>query len=312
MPEENALNDTLMTYSGCSNRINTDPLSILPKETAPTPVPKFSFAEFFDRIGKGKPIYRPRFYWAGGAIFVLRLFDIKRKRKEAGTALCRIINRLLPFLAVIALLADIPLALCTDLQNMNVSALNVSLAVILTVLGMIIHEAGHAVAFRSYGNPVNEAGMLLLGIIPCGAYVMPDDSTELSGSQNIQANLAGIECNLITSCLYFSLALIPSDITYAFFGAGLCNFSMALFNLLPAELHDGEHVLSAFLGLESVFDTAKTWIKSKESRRFLLSSGPCGVGIFLLFSCILTVSGFSKIVQYADVPLCIAMILINS
>lgn len=145
-------------------------------------------------------------------------------------------------------------------------------------LGMILHEASHALACLAYGGRFLEAGVMWEGIVP-GAYCLLDTSTIDKNHhrlKRVQINLAGVEMNLLLAGS--SMLLIRAAASYVFlrsftgifFGIAIQNAFLALLNLTFVEGLDGEHAISTLLGKKSIVNYAKKNIRrmfDKEKRR---------------------------------------------
>ena len=80
----------------------------------------------------------------------------------------------------------------------------------LLVCSLALHEVGHLVAGLAYGYKISDTGILLLGIIPIGAYVAHEDKKDASRSEKVQFALAGVEMNLLIA----GICLLSGTIHY--------------------------------------------------------------------------------------------------
>lgn len=115
--------------------------------------------------------------------------------------------------------------------------------IVLQVLSISVHEAGHALAIAHYGRRVRRLGLAVYYLFPC-VYV---DSTDMSMSHRrprIVVALAGPVGGLTVGALCAMVAALDGGVAgdLAFKAASLFIFQFAL-NLLPILELDGYHVL---------------------------------------------------------------------
>ncbi|HUY70511.1 MAG TPA: M50 family metallopeptidase [Candidatus Baltobacteraceae bacterium] len=74
---------------------------------------------------------------------------------------------------------------------------------------LVIHEFSHGVLARMFKVKLKSIGVLLLGIIPIGAYVEPDEKmvAKLEGIKQTKIISAGISANFIAAFVFFLLTL---------------------------------------------------------------------------------------------------------
>ncbi|MDE1845953.1 MAG: site-2 protease family protein [Candidatus Micrarchaeota archaeon] len=112
----------------------------------------------------------------------------------------------------------------------------VTLAIIL-----IVHEFSHGILARVAKVKLKEIGLLVLGVIPIGAYVEPDERAvkRLNKEKQSRILIAGISANLGLSILTFALLvlvatyLLPGFVTTKVFITATAPNSPA-FNVIPA------------------------------------------------------------------------------
>ena len=150
------------------------------------------------------------------------------------------------------------------------------------VVGVIGHEAAHAIACLSNRKgKLLEAGVMMNGIIP-GAYVLLDESQISSRLKRVQINLAGIEMNLLLSGILMILMVEVKESCILFswkiamLYAVIQNVFMALLNISFVEGLDGEHTISTLFGV-SIVDAAKANIRMmfvrKRRREYFAKNG---------------------------------------
>jgi putative peptide zinc metalloprotease protein len=116
--------------------------------------------------------------------------------------------------------------------------------IILQVISISVHEAGHALAIRHYGRRVRRFGVAIYYLFPC-FYVDSTDMTLGSRAQRIVVSLAGPFAGLTTAAACaLAAAALPGTLQgeLAFKAASLFVFQF-VFNLLPILELDGYHVL---------------------------------------------------------------------
>jgi len=156
-----------------------------------------------------------------------------------------------------------------------------------------VHELAHGVAMRFEGVTVEETGIVLLGIFPFAAYVMPDEdefeAISVRGKARVLA--AGIYANLLVFIIVSVLFLLPGtgspiDAFMTYFGAVLggelptgeavaslsaitnvlfwtwfFNVNLAFVNVLPIAYLDGGQIVRLLAGVFSfpVSDPVAEW-----------------------------------------------------
>lgn len=232
------------------------------------------------------------------------LFPISN-RMQANTQVFRAITAALPVVSI--------LFFALGIYSMTSKAIrggyifNLWLYYGLIVLSLALHEIGHLIAGLAYGYKISDTGLLLLGIIPFGAYVAHEDKKDASKAEKIQFALAGIEVNLLIAGVCLMLALHYSQWSMTIVSVANVNVILAGVNMLPASGLDGEAALSAACGIDSICLVAKRWLTSKNRRRKLLRSGLPGYACFCIFSVIL----LSKAIFWLLIGLDVISVIFN-
>ena len=119
--------------------------------------------------------------------------------------------------------------------------------ILLQVLSISVHEAGHALAIRHYGRRVRRLGLAMYYLFPC-VYVDSTDMAMSSRKARIVVALAGPIGGLVVGALCALVAAGDAGLAggIAFKAASLFIFQFAL-NLMPILELDGYHVLSDVL-----------------------------------------------------------------
>ncbi len=195
------------------------------------------------------------------------------KRAKRFRPVCRRINAMLPYGAVLVFFLGIAAKLC--IRTETESHLILSLYYGMLIASMAAHEWGHITAALAFGCTVTDMGLLLLGIIPAGAYTAYQEMGELKQGEKIQLSLAGIEMNLMLAGLFLLASVFCPD-SYTWMMAANVNVFLVLFNILPVEGLDGEWVLSDLLGVKSVGALAWRSLTVRRKGERFLRSGPIG------------------------------------
>ncbi|MBS3760198.1 site-2 protease family protein [Halodesulfurarchaeum sp.] len=78
-------------------------------------------------------------------------------------------------------------------------------------LGMLVHEGGHGILSRVEGIEVESMGVVLLAILPIGAFVEPDEESVQSVDRGSRARMfaAGVTNNFVLTAIAFALLFGP-------------------------------------------------------------------------------------------------------
>lgn len=79
------------------------------------------------------------------------------------------------------------------------------------VIGLVIHEGGHAIMCRIGDMNIDSVGTISLAVIPLGAFVEPDDESVTASSRAAKLRMysAGVMNNFVVSLLLLAILLIP-------------------------------------------------------------------------------------------------------
>lgn len=155
---------------------------------------------------------------------------------------------------------------------------------LMLVFSLALHETGHLISGLAFGYKMYDAGILLFGILPIGAYVSHQDKKDATKAERIQFALAGIEMNLIMAGTCLLLTKLCSHLSFTMIMVANLNVVLAGINLLPTSGLDGESALSAVYGVSSISKTAKRIILNKKNRQKLLHHGVGGYVHFCVFA----------------------------
>ncbi|MBA2371112.1 MAG: cyclic nucleotide-binding domain-containing protein [Chloroflexi bacterium] len=156
-----------------------------------------------------------------------------------------------------------------DLVTFNGSyVLGILILVVLQVLSISVHEAGHALAIRHYGRRVRRLGVAVYYLFPC-FYVDSTDMTLAPRGQRIVVSLAGPLAGLLVAavCAFGAAAgghTTAGDLAYR--AASLFVFQFVL-NLLPILDLDGYHILVDALDAPLLRQRALAFVRGAAIRK---------------------------------------------
>lgn len=206
---------------------------------------------------------------------------------------CMVLNQLIPLVAILMFVVGIVFYLTTE--NTMYYEFNTFVYYGLVILSLAAHEAGHLIAGISARYKFSDAGILLLGVVPIGAYVAHEEKRNATKKEKLQLALSGILINLLIAGILFALSSVSSSTDYTLVAVAKINCILVAVNLLPAEGLDGESALSALLDVESISEIAKNCLLNPKRRRKLFNSGISGYVSLCLFGFIT----LSKILVWA-------------
>lgn len=237
---------------------------------------------------------------------VLNRFILKKFGKFSRSTIhaCKMFNKLLPFAAV--LLFAMGIVLMFNVKRRVSFGFDFPFHLILVYASIALHELGHLTAGVAYGYNITDTGILLLWRIPIGCYVAHDDNTRVTNRQRMQFSLAGVEMNFMLAGILLIASVASSRLSLTFVSAANVNVILVIVNgLIPYFGLDGESALSALLGVKSIYELSKKWLKGKDKRRKLLKAGFPGVFCFGFFSIVY----LSKVLVWAYLGLNVILAL---
>lgn len=234
------------------------------------------------KLKKNGLVRTSRFVRGDGILNRFILFPIG-SRSQDGSLFAKATNEILPILAI--LLFSVGIYYIISGRNNIGYDFNLWLYCGLLIGSLALHETGHLVAGLAYGYKIHDTGVLLLGIIPIGAYVAHEGKENATKAEKMQFALAGVEMNLLIAgiCLISAVCYYPLSSTMV--SVANINVVLACINLLPASGLDGEYALSALCEVNSISEVSKKWLTNKKRRQKLLQSGLPGfvcLGIFFI------------------------------
>lgn len=207
--------------------------------------------------------------------FAIPLVKIKATLKLRGICLilnCLLLVSFLPIFVVGCVLFSKSIDFLFTYYSYSVLIFGLLFGVI---LGIVAHEAGHALCGMSYGNcKVYEAG-LIVGLF-FGAYVEINSEKVKERRRRIQITAGGIEMNLLLSGVSFIFFYFFPMLSTFFAGIGIANIFLAAVNLILIVSLDGSGIFDELLGTESLFLSNFDWMLNREKRDEILSKGITG------------------------------------
>ena len=175
------------------------------------------------------------------------------------------------------------------------------------VLSLAFHELGHLVAGLTYGYKISDTGILLLGIIPLGAYIAHEDKKDATKAEKVQFALAGVEVNLLIAGICLLSAAQSYQLSLTMFSVANVNVLLAGINLLPTSGLDGESALSAACGINNISEVAKRCLTNKKRRQELFRAGLSGYACF----CVFFITLISKFILWMLIGLDVVSVFFN-
>jgi len=114
------------------------------------------------------------------------------------------------------------------------------------LISILVHELGHAVAFRAYGVPSS------IQLYHMGGMTMPEGAPKLTRGRNIVVSLAGplagIVLGVVTLAVGYFVPMRSEFVANLVRMSVMVNIYWSFVNLLPVLPFDGGHVLESALG----------------------------------------------------------------
>ncbi|HET8568452.1 MAG TPA: cyclic nucleotide-binding domain-containing protein [Candidatus Limnocylindria bacterium] len=146
--------------------------------------------------------------------------------------------------------------------------LGILILVVLQVISISVHEAGHALAIRHYGRRVRRLGFAIYYLFPC-FYVDATDMTLASRRERVVVSLAGPVGGLLTAAVCAVVTATAGDslaASLAFKAASLFVFQFFL-NLLPILDLDGYNILVDALDIPLLRQRAVGFVRGRAIRK---------------------------------------------
>lgn len=198
--------------------------------------------------------------------------------------ICHVINKRLPFLALVLLVLGIVANAIRRTPFIWYDAIWIHIiGIIITV---IVHELGHLVTYVDYREKekivIRDVGITFLLYFPIAGYICVKYTDLLEKKDQIQGLAAGLEMNIAT----IGLILILRNLNpYCDMLSPVILYSVPaiIFNSMPINGTDGCQMLSVLLGV-NIGALAKKTLSDKRRMKKMVREGPVGWLCLLLFS----------------------------
>lgn len=152
------------------------------------------------------------------------------------------------------------------------------------LLGLSLHEAGHAIAAKAYGAPVYEIG-IRISLIPA-AYTLMKETAVKNRLKRTHIYAAGVETNFLLAGLFFAAAyFMPGyGIRTFFFYAGLENILLGVANFCFFLPLDGFKMITTLLGADDMVWSMLIALIMPSTWKEQLEKGPSGLARMLSVS----------------------------
>lgn len=152
------------------------------------------------------------------------------------------------------------------------------------VIGISLHEAGHAIAAKAYKAPVYEIG-IRISLLPA-AYTLMNETAVKNRLKRAQIYAAGVETNFLLSGLFLILAyLAPVDgVRTFFFCAGYENIFLGVANLCFFLPLDGFKIITTLLGADEMAWSMIMTLFIPSTWKEQINKGPSGLARMLSVS----------------------------
>lgn len=234
-------------------------------------------------LKKADLVQTTRFVKEKGVFNRFILFPIKKSTQETIRPFCKAINSVLPILSVVTFIIGLYYIKTSNVELNN--DLHWFWYIGLLATSIALHEVGHLVAGIAYGYRITDVGLLLLSIIPLGAYVAYKERKNVPRFKAAQFSLAGVEMNILIAGVCLLLSQLNYSLSLTLVLIATANVLMSCINgLFPAFGLDGEQALGALIGVPNLSKSAKKFLFNKNNRKKLLHTGISGKMYFCIFS----------------------------
>lgn len=143
------------------------------------------------------------------------------------------------------------------------------------VVGILLHELGHAFAGIAYNAEVFELGIMLKSFLP-GAYVLMNEKKVSSRIKRIQINAAGVESNALFAGLSILIACVIPFVGGICISAAITNILLFFINSSFIVGFDGFAILSELLGMKNLVEDTRIIVFNSRIREKLRLKGVQG------------------------------------
>lgn len=160
-----------------------------------------------------------------------------------------------------------------------------------TIIGIPLHEMGHAVATVGCGGKLYEIDIMISNFIP-GAYVLSDVENVKSKFFRMQTHAAGVEVNFSLVGISLFLSAFNNELCGLFLGIAFNNLLLALLNLTFVNGLDGSHLLCEIFGNDEIIEESRKIIFNRKARKKAMEQGINGEA----FVCVCYIVGVFQLV----------------
>ena len=214
-----------------------------------------------------------RINWHELGFLLVSLFPVHLRRTPA---VCRVTLFLLFALPMAFLLSLFLLPsrfmICST-STLAESAVN-ALAIVILVIGCLLHEWGHALSSAAMGGTTTEMGLLTFLCFPAGFYLAYQEPSNCSRFAQFTIAVSGASMNALTALVCLLMCGHTGVLDTALLLGAIYNLLLVVFNLLPAPLLDGGAALEALIGIPNIHSRALAFLFSREERRSILHRRP--------------------------------------
>lgn len=155
-----------------------------------------------------------------------------------------------------------------------------------SIVGLTLHEFGHAISCLAYGGFVYEAGIGTSYLIVPVGYVLLETYFIKDHMKKAQVYAAGVEMNFMLAGIFAALTVTQADPSF-FFSAAMGNIVLGCLNLILIGSIDGMRIIAELIGINDLVDNAKAVVLNSNYRHSLWNQGNRGKALVYL-SCVVT------------------------
>jgi len=134
---------------------------------------------------------------------------------------------------------------------------------LILITAAVLHVFGHALACKTYGRSIGDAGLLLYYGMPC-LYIDTSDIWMADRKSRVIVSLAGPAVNLLIGavCALLVLVISDSDVSTLLWRVAFLSFAVALMNLNPLLEFDGYYALADLLEVPDLRERSFSFLRS--------------------------------------------------
>ena len=152
------------------------------------------------------------------------------------------------------------------------------------MMGLPLHEAGHAIAAKAYKAPVYEIG-IRISLLPA-AYTLMKETVVKNRLKRAHIYAAGVETNFLLAGFFFAMAYFiqGGETRTFFFYAGLENILLGVANLCFFLPLDGFKIITTLLGADDMAWSMLMTLFMPSTWKEQIDKGPSGLARMLSVS----------------------------